>query len=136
MEVLLCALIISAWECNYPLIVGETMQVANDLVEGTTLAAEVIKWKKERDCYDKDHPLLWLGWWRGFRKRNIDIVESKVGRKFACLRAKHCTYAALRMMYDNFERGIVKSGNAVWLDKLHLVNTNSDAVSGQAPAHP
>ena len=60
MEVLLCALVISAWECNYPLTVGETMQVANDLVEGTKLAADLIKWKKDQDCYDKDHPLLWL----------------------------------------------------------------------------
>ena len=35
-------------------------------------------------------------------------------------------------MYDNFERGIVKSGNAVLLDEPQLVNANGDSVSKEA----
>jgi hypothetical protein len=134
MEVVLCALIISAWECNYPLTVGECFQVANNLVEGTELAAEIIKWKQKHKCYDPDGLLLDWGWWRGFRKRNAEVVESKVGRKFACLRAAHCTYSALVKMYDNFEHGLVASGNAVKLANPYLVNIRGEVVTDEADA--
>ena len=61
--------------------------MANNLAEGNEFAARMIKYKKSLDFYSKDADLLGMGWWRGFRKQNKDIVESKVSQKFACLRA-------------------------------------------------
>lgn len=91
-EVMLNALIVSAWECNYPLTVGECMQVANNLIEGTRYAAEVIQWKKDRDCYDSEQPLLGVGWWRGFRK-NLHAYEHRIA---LTLRSRRCSRRSRR----------------------------------------
>ena len=85
MKVHLAVLITSAWECNYPLIVGKCVQVANNLVEGTEYVEKLIAWKITHDCYNPNEPLLGLGRYRGFRERNTEIVESKIGQKSVCL---------------------------------------------------
>ena len=82
MEPYLVAIVISAWECNYPLTIGECTLIAHKLVEGTVFAENIIKFKKEWSQYDPDAPLLGSAWWKDFRKRKILIVESKVGRTF------------------------------------------------------
>ncbi len=113
MEVTLNAIIISAWEHNHPLTCGEVMQAANSLIKGTPFAAEIIRQRKAHNIYKKDDPpLLGCGWWRGYRKRNADIVESKVGQKFTYMQAQNCTYHSLLKSYNTFQHGLVESGNA------------------------
>ena len=125
MEVTLNAIIISAWEHNHPLTCSEVMQAANCLIEGTPFATKLSTRDKAHKINKKDDPLLGCGWWRGYRKRNADIVESKVGRKFACMRAQNCTYHSLLKMYDTFQHGLVESVNAELLDMPVHMNSFS-----------
>ena len=59
-------IVISAWECNYPLTIGECIMVANNLVEGTIFPQRMIAFKMERNAYDHDVLLLVNKWWRNF----------------------------------------------------------------------
>jgi hypothetical protein len=83
MEVTLNAIIITAWEHNHPLTCGKVLRAANCLINETSYATEIIRQWKAQKIYKKDHPHLGYGWWRGYSKRNVDTVESKVGLKFA-----------------------------------------------------
>ena len=94
-ETFLVALIISAWRVKFPLLPSECILLMNKLIEDTELEAETIVWKMKQKCYDRNAELLLgLGWWRGFRRRNIGIVNSKVGQNISRQRASHCTYQA------------------------------------------
>lgn len=134
MEPFLVAIIMSSWECNVPLTVGECILIANNLIEGTQFEQDVIAFKVKRRIYDPDGPLLGNKWWQLFRQRNILVVESKVGRKFATLRAQHCTYYSLEKMYNTFESALVTSGNAIKLDTPVLMNRAGEVVEDEAEA--
>ncbi len=112
MEVTLNTIIISAWEHNHPLTCGEVMKAANSLIEGTPFATEIIRQRKAHNIYKKDDPLLGCGWWRGYCKRNVDIVESKVGENLhAC---KHKTALTIR------SRKCTTPSNTAWLSLVTL----------------
>ena len=104
-EVLLNSIIISAWEINSPLTVNECKRVANHLIESTPLATDIVAYRMSQGTYDPDKPLLGNEWWKLYCKRNRDVVASKVGRKFANMRAQSCTYHSVAKMYNTFEHG-------------------------------
>ena len=56
-EPCLVVIVISAWECGYPLSVGECILVAKKLVEGTIFPKKMIKFKTKRNAYDPNAPL-------------------------------------------------------------------------------
>ena len=91
--------------------------------------------RKAHKIYKKDDPLLGFGWWRGYSKRNVDILESKVGQKFACMQAQNCTYQLLAKMYDIFQHGLIESGNAELLETPVHMNSSGDIVEDIANAY-
>ena len=62
------------------------------------------------------------------------MVASKVGRKFVCLRATRCIYAALVKMYKTFEAGLAKAWNAMKLDTPVPFNQDGDIGTDEADA--
>jgi len=105
-----------------------------DLVEDTGIGAKLIAWKKKRCVYDKDSPLLGRKWWEGFKKRNSELIDSKVGRKFAKNRADHANYTNLHKMYSQCYQGMVDSGNAVWLHEPVHFDKEGNQVSDEIKA--
>lgn len=117
-EVLLTSYIITAWAINCPLSVADCIDLMNGFIDNTVYEVELIKWKQGQKIYyeDADLPLLGVGWWRGFKRRNPEL-ESKTGSKYAKNRAGHCTHPALKKMYKQVEGALVLSGNAVRFDE-------------------
>ncbi len=60
-------------------------------------------------------PLLGLGYWRGFMRRNGHIIKSKRAIKFESKRAEWCTYANFEEMYNKVYKEMVKGGIATEL---------------------
>ena len=75
MEPYLVAIVISAWECNYPLTIGECTLIAHKLVEGTVFAENIIKFKKELSQHDPDAPLLGSAWWKASKKGTFQLLR-------------------------------------------------------------
>ncbi len=65
-EVVLKAYLITAADLSCALNVSETLAFANDLIEGTGIAARLIAWKKKRGIYNPDADLLGRKWHRLF----------------------------------------------------------------------
>ena len=62
--------------------------------------------------YNPDASLLGRPWFNAFCNRNPNI-SSQVGRKFPRCRDEHCTTPAFEKMFNQFERFLLESGNAV-----------------------
>ena len=65
----------------------------------------------------------------------MDILESKVGQKFACMQAQNCTYQLLAKMYDIFQHGLIESGNAELLETPVHMNSSGDVVEDIVDAY-
>jgi hypothetical protein len=137
-EPVLVSFILTAANSNAPLSVGNCIQLMIDLAEDTGIGAKLIAWKKKHCVYDKDSPLLGRKWWEGFKKRNSELIDSKVGRKFAKNRADHANYTNHYKMYSQCYQGIVDSGNAVWLHEPVHFDKEGNQVSDEIKAfgHP
>eukprot|EP00956_Cyclotella_meneghiniana_P028075 scaffold64512_cov38-Cyclotella_meneghiniana.AAC.1 len=98
-EPILTAFITQAYEMNAPWTVGQCKAAMNELIEGTPIAAKLIAQRMKEGTYYPDKPLLGVSWWRGYKKRNRQLVKTCVGRKFARNRANHVTYPAFSKMF-------------------------------------
>jgi hypothetical protein len=79
--------------------------------------------------------LLDRGWWRGFNKRNKQLVKACVTRKFARNRAEHCTYNAFLKMYKSRFAMFVDSGNASYLPETRHVDKQGNVVEDEIEAY-
>ena len=78
-EVTLRALILAADSANSQLNIAEAIELMNNLIRDTSYAEVFAAFKLRRGlgATDPNKPLVGMGWWRGFLRRNRDI-ESKV----------------------------------------------------------
>jgi len=111
-EVVLQAYIYSANLVKCPLTQSDTIALMNTIIKGTPKEKELIKWKKNRNMYNPDAPLLGRAWFNAFRRRNPNL-SSQIGRKYPRCRDEHCTTPAFVKMFNQFEYHLVQSGNAV-----------------------
>jgi hypothetical protein len=78
-EVTLRALILATDNANSQLNIAEAIELMNNLIRDTSYAEVFAAFKLRRGlgATDPNKPLVGMGWWRGFLRRNRDI-ESKV----------------------------------------------------------
>ena len=77
------------------LTVSETLNLINELIDGTEIQVELIQWKLDHKIYySENSPLGTVGrkWWINFVKRNGHLIKSKSGKKYAFDRANFSTY--------------------------------------------
>ena len=124
-EVVLKALIITAWTLNMPMSVGQCIMMMNSLISGTKYAELILDWKRQRGMLGDDNDdlsgnLVGYAWWRGMSSRNPDIV-AKMGRPLSKDRHLHVNDPSFTKMLNQQERGLVQSGNAVYLpEPVHM----------------
>ena len=79
----LVELICSMAEIRRCLTISEALALGNELISGTQTEENIIEWKKSRNEYNKDLPLLGRKWWKLFKNRWAHWLVTKRGQKFA-----------------------------------------------------
>jgi len=115
LEVLLTSMIYTAHSLMCPLSVSQCKDLMNSMLEGTEHEAALIEWKTVRNMYNPDAPLVGDAWWQGYSERNPQI-SSQTCRKFAKNRAEAVLFEYFEKMYNQFDKGIVLSGNGTRLE--------------------
>ena len=105
------------------------------LIEGSDEEEEWIEYKLKKNIYndDPDAPHVGPKWWALFLRRNFDIA-SMAEQRFQRNRAGHCNHDTFTKMYDNFERGLVDSGNAERYEKPVHMNMEGNIVEDETLA--
>jgi hypothetical protein len=114
-ETVLKSYLMSAAELNCPLNVNDTIAFMNHLLEGSKIAAKLIRRRRNREGYDPDTPLVGRGWYKLFLGRNPDIVTT-TGANLEQNRFDHMNFASFTRMFDLIEKALLSSGNARKLD--------------------
>ena len=112
-----------------PISVSDGLRLANSLISGTKIGDSVNSWRQTHSSAYRSNknPKLGMGYWRGFMKRNKDLVTAKHGVKFESKRADWCTYNNFEAMYEQVYKEMVAEGIAVefpnkeWLNKEGVV---------------
>ena len=65
----LVELICAMAEIRRSLTVSETVALANDLISGTETVIQNIEWKRARNEYNNNLPVLRRKWWQLFKER-------------------------------------------------------------------
>ena len=114
----LIELILSMAEIRRCLSTSEAIALANDLISGTPTESRIIEWKKQRNEYREESPVLGSKWWQLFKKRWSHRLVTKRGQKFAMDRSCALTYSNVRKMYDDVYKCMVDAGVARKLDVI------------------
>ena len=114
----LVELICAMAEIRTCLTASEAIALANSLILGTETERRIIKWKKARNQYGDNSPVI-LGqkWWKLFKKRWAHRLVTKRGQKFAMDRSNSLTYANVKKMYNDVYNCMVECGVAIALDE-------------------
>ena len=112
-----------------PISVSDGLRLANSLISGTKIGVSINSWRQTHSSAYRSNknPKLGMGYWRGFMKRNKDLVTAKHGVKFESKRADWCTYNNFEAMYEQVYKEMVAGGIAVefpnkeWLNKEGVV---------------
>ena len=70
-------------EIRRRLTTSEAISLANDLIVGTETEKKIIEWKKNRNEYNNNSPVLGKKWWQLFKKQWSHWLVTKRGQKFA-----------------------------------------------------
>ena len=111
---LICAMA----EMRRCLTTSEAIALANDLIIGTETEKRIVEWKKERNNFNENSPVLGKKWWLLFKKRWSHRLVTKRGQKFALDRSSALTYKNVKEMYDDVYECMVECGVAKKLDKV------------------
>jgi hypothetical protein len=102
-EPYLVELIIKLAEMRQPITTAQGLQLANSLINGTSIKGKIIEWKK-RNCHafkvGKGKLELGEGYWRSFMRRNRHLIRAKKAVKFDNKRAQWCNYLNMSEMYE------------------------------------
>jgi len=100
--------------------------LANDLIAGTDVEKEVIKFKEK--IYKKKFETASLGmnYWRGSKKRWEHRLTCKRGQKFALDRSCAATFGNFAKMYDEVYDAMVECGVASVLPEPVYMNRDGD----------
>ena len=107
-----------------PISVSDGLRLANSLISGTKIGDSVNSWRQTHSSAYRSNknPKLGMGYWRGFMKRNKDLVTAKHGVKFESKRADWCTYNNFEAMYEQVYKEMVAGGIAVELPNKEWLN--------------
>jgi len=108
----LVELICAMAEFRRCLTTSEALSLGNDLIRGTPTEENIIKWKKARNEYKEDMPVLGRKWWKLFKNRWSHRLVTKRGQKFALDRSNALTYSNVKKMYDDVYECMVECGAA------------------------
>ena len=134
-EPYLVGLIQQLAKMRVPISVSEGLMLANSLIAGTETMAKVNNWR-ETNCIPfqiNKKPELGKSYWKGFMKRNAQLVTAKKGVKFESKRADWCTYQSFLSMYKDVYKEMVAGGVArrnpskQWYSKEGLVVEEQEA---------
>ena len=105
---------------------SQCLHLANDLIAGTDVEKEVIKFKEK--IYKKKFETASLGmnYWRGFKKRWEHRLTCKRGQKFALDRSCAATLGNFAKMYDEVYDAMVECGVASVLPEPVYMNRDGD----------
>ena len=91
---------------------SESLSLANDLIYGTQVEKDIIQWKKSRNEYNPNAPVLGKKYWQLFKRRWAHRLVTRCGKKFARDRSKTLTYQNVKKMYEDVYKSLVQVGNA------------------------
>ena len=92
----LVELICAMGEIRRCLTASVAVALANDLIHGTETEKQIIQWKKKRNEYNNNSPVLDRKWWQLFKKRWAHRLVTKRGQKFALDRSCALTYSNVK----------------------------------------
>jgi hypothetical protein len=115
-----------------PLTTAQGLQLCNSIIRGTKYDKLITEFKENnlRSVTKK----LGHGYWRGFLKRNKNLISAKKAVKFDTKCAEWCTYQNLQEMYDEVYANLVTSGLAVKHDEAVLQNEAGEIVACEKEA--
>lgn len=133
-DLIVKGLLLQGCAIRIPLNKKDTLNLANTLIMGSELERKFIQMKTSigLDC-SPDAATLGEGWYRGFKKRNPDIV-AKAGRKFENHRDSHCNYSNFLQMYTNSGHHLIRSGNAVKFEPPVHMDVDGNVVEDESLA--
>jgi len=129
-EVLLTSMIYTAYSVMCPLSVSKCKELMNSMLEGTEHEAALIKWKKARNMYNPNAPLVGSKWWKGYCARNPHVC-SQTGRKFAKNRAEAVLFDYFVKMYIQFDNAVIQSGNGKRFERPVHMDRNGRIVEDE-----
>ena len=117
------------------LTASEAIALGNSMIKGTETERKIIQWKKARNEFNENSPVLGRKWWQLFRKRWEHKLVTKRGQKFALDRSNSLTYSNVKKMYDDVYSCMVECGVATNLDEASHDFTG-DLISKHHLTHP
>ena len=82
-----------------PLTVPEATILFNDLIDNTPTQQALKEFHAARGIDSGDSSSVGLGWWYGFKKRYVEVLETKRGENFASIRADWTKKSNINQMY-------------------------------------
>jgi hypothetical protein len=134
-EDLIVDICIRMGKIRQPLTVGETIDLANSLIEGKEQQQQLIRWKLR--C-NPDLPLeakgrIGYGWFQGFKKRHGSRLVTKRGERFAADRADWSKYMYIKQMYDVIYDNMVEAGIAEEIEDPITMDIHGNMVEKDDP---
>ena len=105
---------------------SQCLHLANDLIAGTDVEKEIIKFKEKVYKKKFETASLGLSYWRGFKKRWEHRLTCKRGQKFALDRSCAATFGNFAKMYDEVYESMVECGVASVLPEPVYMNRDGD----------
>lgn len=96
---------------------SQCLLLANDLVEGTKIEKEVIKFKEKRYKRKFEKASLGQNYWNGFKKRYSHLLTFQRGQKFALDRSAALTFSNINKMYEEVYAAMTECKVASILEK-------------------
>ena len=86
------------------LTTSEAIALGNDLIIGTETEKRIIEWKKNRNEFNDNSPVLGRKWWQLFKKGWSHRLVTKQGQKFALDRSSALTYGNVKKCMTTYTR--------------------------------
>ena len=130
-EPVLVDLIIKMSRIRRCLTPTQCLHLANDLIRGTDIEKNVIKFKEDRYHQQYTSASLGLSYWNGFKTRWGHKLSSKRGQKFALDRSSATTFTNINKMYSEVYEAMVECGAASKLDTAVYMDRDGSIVSNK-----
>ena len=110
-EPYIVSIIIQLANMRVPISSSQGLSLCNSIIEGTKFQSDVVAYKKLycRNATEK----LGLSYWKGFLKRNKQLIRAKKAVKFETKCSEWCTYKNMKEMYTEVYSHLTESGLAV-----------------------
>ena len=111
-----------------PLGIREGLCFANSIIEGTVHEEAMVSFKTRLNIRGSDESTLGSKYWRNFRRRHEDILESSSGETQASARREWSTHLNFKMMYDLVYDRMKEARILETLDKPVWMNREGEIV--------